>query len=103
MHVISYVGGGFFEFIFALIVIYGYYVIFKYTKMESEFNNFKKAIYKFETTGKERIVTINRKTMKYIVKHELLDDNFIEQFKQILQKYPFEKKFDIEVGNKSII
>ena len=101
-----------FTLIFMVFLVYINIILFKqhkakrakkeldeFKKIASEIQKLQIASDNFLKTGKESNVIMSLKAIKYGLENNIFNESLTLQFKQILQKYPFEKEFNIEIGS----
>ncbi|TEY00369.1 hypothetical protein [Campylobacter sp. US33a] len=73
----------------------------EYQICKNELNIFKNAVENFVKNKEVKSILISANTLKFVVKYNAFGNDYTKQFKQILQNYPNEKEFNIEINHFS--
>ncbi|TKX30655.1 hypothetical protein [Campylobacter estrildidarum] len=71
----------------------------EYEKYKDELYKFKNAVNEFAKTKQTKSVLMSASCLEFAVQNNFFNKDFTKQFKQILQDYPNEKEFNIEINH----
>ncbi|MBK1999961.1 hypothetical protein JG678_00670 [Campylobacter sp. 2018MI35] len=106
----SYTPLSFGGFVFLLIVFFlmrnASKKLFKKQRFLKDYENYKDELYKFKNAvcdfakdKQTKSVLMSASCLHFAVQNNIFSEDFTQQFKQILQDYPNEKEFNIEINH----